>query len=477
MRSVITRWGIWIIIVVAIVGWAVYRNVQTRTLVDALVGTDVAAQKAAAARLVEYESFYEILQQRTAKERLNAVKGLEAWDTATGTTTLVTFMKEPEPRVREAIIASVTRLAAKHMDEVVAGLASAETFVRNGSALALSAQGEAAVPKLVEQLKVPAAAAAASVALSRIGPIVTPQVLPLLKGKQDDATRIAAADLLGKLKDNRATPDLLRIAKTPATSAAAVSALASIADPRAKGELLAAIKSATFSSEVRSQAAVALGRIGGDDCIQALVATMNEDDLLLREGVVRGMAQAGAPGINALMSQIAHPDQSRHRLAIDALGTIRNGLSVPALTTLLRNPDAAVRGQAATALGVTRATSAVGPLVAALSDSNPSVGYNASLALGQLGAPGVSALIQALGSSNPTTAYLAARALGQIGAASVPALVNIAASSSSTAQLWALVGLSESANAEAAAALRNLQSAQKVDRSLQWLLDEAVMQL
>jgi hypothetical protein len=67
--------------------------------------------------------------------------------------------------------------------------------------------------------------------------------------------------------------------------------------------------------------------------------------------------------------------------------------------------------------------------------------------------------------------------LGQIGAASVPALVNIAASSSSTAQLWALVGLSESANAEAAAALRNLQSAQKVDRSLQWLLDEAVMQL
>ncbi len=477
MRSVITRWGIWIIIVVAIVGWAVYRNVQTRTLVDALVGTDVAAQKAAAARLVEYESFYEILQQRTAAERLNAVKGLEAWDTDTGTTTLVNFMKEPEPRVREAIIAAVTRLAAKHMDQVIAGLASAETFVRNGSAMALAAQGEAAVPKLVEQLKVPAAAAAASVALSRIGPIVTPQVLPLLRGKEDDATRIAAADLLGKLKDKRATPDLLRIAKESATSAAAVSALASIADPRAKDELLAAIKSSAFSSEVRSQAAVALGRIGGADCIQALQNAMNEDDLLLREGVVRGMAQAGMPGISALMAQVSHPDKSRHRMAIDALGTIRNGLSVPSLTALLKSPDASVRRQAATALGVTRASSAVAPLVAALSDSDPSVGYNASLALGQLGAPGVSALVQALGSANPTTAYLAARALGQIGPASVPALVNVASNTTGAAQLWALVGLSESANAEAANALRNLQSSQKVDRSLRWLVDEAVMQL
>jgi cyclophilin family peptidyl-prolyl cis-trans isomerase/HEAT repeat protein len=128
----------------------------------------------------------------------------------------------------------------------------------------------------------------------------------------------------------------------------------------------------------------------------------------------------------ALLGRLASESDVGGRVALaDALGRVGHEDALPALVALLQDPEARVREQAAIALGsygqreVEVETVRVSALAERLSDASPGVRAAAAFAIGRIGkldregsAPAVSALERALGDPEPDVRMMAARALG-----------------------------------------------------------------
>jgi HEAT repeat protein len=258
-RAAALRWAIWILIIGGIIGWTIWRNVQTQKTVDDLVSKDPARQVAAAKVLATHDSLYDLVQQRPIAARMRAADAFEQLGTEEAVKALLALQKDPEIKMREHVTQKLIALAPKYPQPLLDALKDADSNVRAGAAKALATLGESIVPKLVEALKDSGSRAAASDALARIGKVCTPQVLPLIEDK-DEALRIAVAELLGKLGDPRAVPALLKHQDdSPAMRRTVIGALAAIAHPSAEDALLRALNNPEDDGDARAQAAVALG--------------------------------------------------------------------------------------------------------------------------------------------------------------------------------------------------------------------------
>lgn len=140
-------------------------------------------------------------------------------------------------------------------------------------------------------------------------------------------------------------------------------------------------------AKVRQEAAIALGKIGEQSVVLALIEALND-----RVSMVRAAAVA-------------------------ALGTIADPRAVDPLVALLQDTENAVRGKAVVALRDIRDRRAVGPLIEVLKqDSEPQVQSKAAAALGNIGDPhAVASLISALSHRGADVRVAAAMALGKIG--------------------------------------------------------------
>jgi HEAT repeat protein len=474
-RAAGLRWAVWILIIGGIIGWTIWRNVQTQKTVDDLVSKDAARQVAAAKVLATHDSLYDLVQQRPIAARMRAADAFERLGTEEAVKALLALQKDPEIRMREHVTQKLITLAPKYPQPLLDALKDADSNVRAGAAKALATLGEPIVPKLVEALKDGGSRAAASDALSRIGKVCTPQVLPLID-EEDEALRIAVAELLGKLGDPRAVPALLRHQDdSPAVRRTVIGALAAIAHSSAEDALLRALNNPEDDGDARAQAAVALGKIASARGVATLVRALSDEDLIVRSAAVGALARAGRAAIPALTQAIRNADPEVRRLAAEALGGMNDPAAVAPLSVALKDPDYRVRRTAATSLGQTGQTSAIPHLLDALSDPDGGVGEAAANSLANLGAAAVQPLIARLGGNNPTVAYLAARALSAMGDVSITALQGALNSPNATARHWALIALAGNSSPRAAELLQQVQ--QRIPESERWIIDEAVMRL
>jgi HEAT repeat protein len=147
---------------------------------------------------------------------------------------------------------------------------------------------------------------------------------------------------------------------------------------------------------VRREAAITLGEMGDERCVEPLGHALRDGDWQVREVAIEGLGQIGSPAVELLIKLLRDWDVRKY--AIAALGKIRdervldplmlqlrndefkddalNALvelgepALPRLVTALKDKDENVRKQAVKALGLIKHANAIDPLIDMLADSD-----------------------------------------------------------------------------------------------------------
>jgi HEAT repeat protein/energy-coupling factor transporter ATP-binding protein EcfA2 len=191
-------------------------------------------------------------------------------------------------------------------------------------------------------------------------------------------------------------------------------ALGQIGSEKAVDALILALNDK--DSYVRSTAALALGRINSEKAVDALISALNDEwDVCL--SAANALRQIGAEkAVNALISTMHYNGMPICQIAAEALGRVGSEEAVEALISALKVEDWYVRSSAALALGQINSSRVIDNLVAALNDESSGVRDRAAHALGRIGSNDVvNALNFALSDKGSNVRSSAARALGRIG--------------------------------------------------------------
>lgn len=147
---------------------------------------------------------------------------------------------------------------------------------------------------------------------------------------------------------------------------------------------------------VRREAAITLGEMGDERCVEPLGHALRDGDWQVREVAIEGLGQIGSPAVELLIKLLRDWDVRKY--AIAALGKIRdervldplmlqlrndefkddalNALvelgepALPRLVKALKDKDENVRKQAVKALGLIKHPKAIDPLIDMLADSD-----------------------------------------------------------------------------------------------------------
>ena len=162
---------------------------------------------------------------------------------------------------------------------------------------------------------------------------------------------------------------------------------------------------------VRREAAITLGEMGDERCVEPLCKALYDGDWQVREVAVEALGQIGSPAVEMLIKMVRDWDVRKY--VIMALGKIRDERVLDPLMVQLRSDE--FRDDATNAL-VELGEPALDRLVKALKDKDEAVRKQAVLALGRIKHGGaVDPLIEMLGDSDWFTRLTAAAALEAIG--------------------------------------------------------------
>lgn len=167
----------------------------------------------------------------------------------------------------------------------------------------------------------------------------------------------------------RAVPALLEALGQPATPVRAdvVELLGRIRDPRALPAIVALDDpDGPNDPEVAHARVVALGRLRGEEALEAVLAALRGPDTALKFPALHALVDwrevETARLLPVVEPYLAHPEPGLREFAAKFMGARRHEPSVPALIHALRDDDASVRQAAAWALaqlGTPAATAAV----------------------------------------------------------------------------------------------------------------------
>src|SRR5688572_474778 len=162
---------------------------------------------------------------------------------------------------------------------------------------------------------------------------------------------------------------------------------------------------------VRREAAITLGEMGDERCVEPLGHALRDGDWQVREVAIEGLGQIGSPAVELLIKLLRDWDVRKY--AIAALGKIRDERVLDPLMLQLRNDE--FKDDATNAL-VELGEPALPRLVSALKDKDEMVRKQAVLALGRIKHGGaVDPLIEMLSDADWFTRLTAAAALEAIG--------------------------------------------------------------
>lgn len=246
-------------------------------------------------------------------------------------------------------------------------------------------------------------------------------------GSRSAVSRARAARVLGLMRDQRHTPELVGALadRSPEVRLVAARALGMVGDPSAAGAVLGALAGSGGALGIpASTAAEAL--IGmGVGTAAALQAGLRSEHAAVRN-VAAGVAEVGlftstAPRLRVLLA--SDPDPEVRRTAARALGQLGGREDVSALgRSTERGRPASLRRVATEALGELGDPGAVPVLVGLLADDDRRLAQISADALARLGRRGLEALTSL--NDEPTTAGRAARgalAMAQLRAVGRPA--------------------------------------------------------
>jgi len=162
---------------------------------------------------------------------------------------------------------------------------------------------------------------------------------------------------------------------------------------------------------VRREAAITLGEMGDERCVEPLAAALRDGDWQVREVVIEGIGQIGSPAVEVLLKLLR--DWDVRKSAIIALGKIRDERVLEPLMQQLRNDEFM---EDATDALVNLGEPALPGLIKALKDKEELVRKQAVIALGRIKSPeAIDPLIEMLQNKDWFTRLTAAAALEAIG--------------------------------------------------------------
>jgi len=162
---------------------------------------------------------------------------------------------------------------------------------------------------------------------------------------------------------------------------------------------------------VRREAAITLGEMGDERCVEPLCNALRDGDWQVREVAIDALGQIGSPAVEMLIKLLRDWDVRKY--AIIALGKIRDERVLDPLMVQLRNDE--FKDDATNAL-VDLGEPALERLVAALKDKDEMVRKQAVLALGRIKhSDAITPLIEMLADKDWFTRLTAAAALEAIG--------------------------------------------------------------
>jgi HEAT repeat protein len=198
---------------------------------------------------------------------------------------------------------------------------------------------------------------------------------------------------------------------------------------KARGNTKGLIKALDYSksTNVRIDAAKALGEIGDAQAMELLITALGDENSDVRAAVANALGGIGGlEAVEPLIITLDDESENVRSATAEALGEIGDARAVEpliaALIAALKDKASGMSQAAARALGEI-GTPAVEPLTAALKDSNSVVRWAAVRALGEMGAPAVELLTAALKDSDLFIRWAAATALGEMGKPAVEPLI------------------------------------------------------
>ncbi len=220
-------------------------------------------------------------------------------------------------------------------------------------------------------------------------------VQQLIKQLEDESrvVRVNAAEALGQLANPVAVPALVRTLGDPdrIVSGTAALALSRIGKPAVRA-LRIVLEDENGSIRRWAAYALALGLIGDDFTVMALVEVLDDTNVNVSHEVAGALAKIGKPAIPALIEVLNDGTLNARVRSAKALGLIRDPVAIGALIQALHDEGEEV-----------------------LSHENSAVIKAATFALIEIGKPAVPGLVEALYNENDAVRHSAAHILKQIG--------------------------------------------------------------
>ena len=300
-----------------------------------------------------------------------------------------------------------------------------------------------AIPLLVQELLVIDERSSRNVAeaLVSFGGLAVPELLGLLGNPNSPAARVWAARILGRIKDRRATDDLIaRLQdRDDMLRAATAEALGELEDARAIQPLVRATLTDP-APQVRAYAAGAVARIQGDRAVDVLVTALADSDYSTRLRALEAFETIKVADTSPLESALRDPNANVRRraaLALERVGYLERiigELTAPERNTrerayaallelatvglldsvvaYIHHPSLEVRSLVARACGELGAVRVAPLLLARLDDESWPVRASVAEAIGKLKPPGgAAALVHLLGDAEEPVREGAAEAL------------------------------------------------------------------
>lgn len=191
-------------------------------------------------------------------------------------------------------------------------------------------------------------------ALNTLGKLKDSRSIPLLIRMLEQGrwtSRVTAAEALGTIGDASAVEPLINAlqSKDPKVRQNVAESLGKIGDKRAVLPLIERL--ADSSAHVRMKAAQALSQLNDPQAVEPVISLLNDTDRLVRRGVAEALGvMKDQRAFDALIARLSDDDYYVRMSAAGALGKLGDTRAIPFLRVLLNSEDAYVRSAAKRAL-------------------------------------------------------------------------------------------------------------------------------
>jgi HEAT repeat protein len=270
----------------------------------------------------------------TPAQRLQMARNIRRYDDPTMANLIGKCLESFDAQARDELTKSMAVIARSQPKAVAQQLELKGSFQQLAVAKALRESGSDVLDMVAERLTNADARPNASSYLVASGKSAIPSVLPQLDSKDKDV-RLAAADVLGKLRSRQAVDELT--SKYRSTKGdeqyGYLAAIAGIGDPSSQRLLESALEDSSLPVPQRAQAELGLGRIASPATVELLWTYIDDEQRQLRESAITALQISGDVALrhapNDVANQLAvasgvHSDLANSIIA-GALGTSNVG--------------------------------------------------------------------------------------------------------------------------------------------------------